>query len=652
MNFRQLAYNNVIRNKSIYVGYFLSSTFAALNFFIHCILAYHPYFSHEEFGELMSTSTNASIKIGFELARDLILVFSFLFILYSISTFFVRRKRELGILLVYGMSNYQLKKLIFIENLVIGFFSTLTGIGIGLIFMKLILLFCESLFMLQGKFEFYFPKEAIIRTFISFLIIFILTSIFITRKIKAAQLIKLTRSGEIPKPEPKISIWLALLAIILIITSYAAAFYMKFAAQKGFLYGYLMIMCLFIIGVLGTYFLFTQFSFYVIHGIKNKMKIYLNKTNILTISELSYRMTDNARALFLMSILFSVALTAIGQCLAIGELVTERHSPYAFNYKSYKGNLHEDLHVSQIKKQLETFHFLYVLVSPIRVEEDLDMIKLEDYNKCMAILGYPLIKLNNEKESFIIPSKATLKIGSTKELEEKFKQIKFSNDQFHFTLFAKKLLIKNELAPLDRSLVVVSNSIYNQMKNSLKIDENYYNEYSFFIKNWKDTREASKELMKTIPITEGKPKDFFEFDSEIYNWLSWTRSTANRNIMSVLVGIVFFAFAMSFLYFRLFADFERDEKQYGMLFKLGLTQEECKRIVTKQIAIFCFIPMIVAIIHSSMALLALQYLEHAFDIPISIKKSAIMVFIVFICMQIIYFLLVRKRYLQYLLRTK
>ncbi|OUB12020.1 hypothetical protein BK708_29115 [Bacillus thuringiensis serovar yunnanensis] len=651
MKFRQLAYKNVLRNKSIYVGYFLSCTFAVLNFFIHCILVYHPYFSHEEFGELMSTSTNASIKIGFELARDLILVFSFLFILYSVSTFFVRRKRELGILMVYGMSNYQLKKLIFIENIIIGFCSTLSGIGIGLIFMKVILLFCESLFILQGKFKFYFPKEAIIRTFISFLFIFILTSIFTTRKIKATQLIKLIKSGEMPKSEPKFSIWLALLAIILIITSYVSAFYMKFAVQKGFFYGYLMVVGLFIIGVLGTYFLFTQLNFYVIHVIKNKVKIYLNKTNILTISELSYRMTDNARALFLMSILFSVALTAIGQCLAVGELVTEIHSPYAFNYKSYKGNVNEDLHVAQIKKQLEIFHVPYALISPIRIKEDLDIIKLENYNKCMEILGYPIEKLNNDKESFIIPSKAILKKESIKELEEKFKQIKFSNDQFYFTLSTKKLLIKNELGPLDNSIVVVSNSIYDQIKNDLKINQNYYNEYAFFIKNWRDTREVSKELMKTIPITEGKPKGFFEFDSKIYNWLSWTRSTANRNIMSLLVGVVFFAFAMSFLYARLFADFERDKKQYGMLFKVGLTQEEFKRSVTQQIGIFCFIPLIVAIVHSSVALLTLQYLQHNFDIPISIKKSAITVFIGFFGIQIIYFLHVRKRYLRYLLQA-
>ncbi|MES9695714.1 ABC transporter permease, partial [Bacillus toyonensis] len=52
MSFRQLAWNNVIRNKRLYLGYFLSSVFTVMIFFTFELLAFHPQFS----GKLGATS--------------------------------------------------------------------------------------------------------------------------------------------------------------------------------------------------------------------------------------------------------------------------------------------------------------------------------------------------------------------------------------------------------------------------------------------------------------------------------------------------------------------------------------------------------------------------------------------------------------------
>lgn len=50
------------------------------------------------------------------------------------------------------------------------------------------------------------------------------------------------------------------------------------------------------------------------------------------------------------------------------------------------------------------------------------------------------------------------------------------------------------------------------------------------------------------------------------------------SILSVLVGVVFFVFTISFLYFRLFTDLDRDKSQFQMLSKLGLTKREIKKL--------------------------------------------------------------------------
>ena len=78
------------------------------------------------------------------------------------------------------------------------------------------------------------------------------------------------------------------------------------------------------------------------------------------------------------------------------------------------------------------------------------------------------------------------------------------------------------------------------------------------------------------------------------------------SILSVLVGVVFFVFTISFLYFRLFTDLDRDKSQFQMLSKLGLTKRD-KKIVTQQISILFFIPIVISVLHSSVAFLAIRF---------------------------------------------
>ena len=62
--------------------------------------------------------------MGMTAAAIIIYGFSFLFVLYSMDVF-IQSRKKFGTLMIQGMSPKQLKKMIFIENLVIGFFATI-----------------------------------------------------------------------------------------------------------------------------------------------------------------------------------------------------------------------------------------------------------------------------------------------------------------------------------------------------------------------------------------------------------------------------------------------------------------------------------------------------------------------------------------------
>ena len=68
--------------------------------------------------------------------------------------------------------------------------------------------------------------------------------------------------------------------------------------------------------VLATYLLFAQFNIWLIKMLKKNRSFYFKKTNLLWISNLFYKIKDNSRMFFLISITSAVTFTSIGTCLA------------------------------------------------------------------------------------------------------------------------------------------------------------------------------------------------------------------------------------------------------------------------------------------------------------------------------------------------
>ncbi|MED1013400.1 ABC transporter permease [Bacillus mycoides] len=639
MNFRQLAFNNVIRNKRIYLGHFFSSTFAVMIFFTYGLLVFHPNLQ----GELTHASTimNTFGKIGFQLSYYLIFVFSFLFIFYSVSAFLKNRKKEFGLLMLHGMSHQQLQQLIFFENMLIGIPSILAGIGLGMVFSKLFLLVSGSLLGVEHTLSLYFPLKSMGVTAISFFVLFLLISLFTSKMVKMNELVELIKSEEKPKPEPKASVWISLLAIILIGAGYSAVHYcivaVDFMSLSQLLLlvgvGVLLIVC-------GTYFFFTQLCVYVIYTLKNRETTFFKRTNLLVISELAFRMKDNARTFFIVTIISAVSFTAIGVCTAIANPeLAKSATPYAFTYRSDNGNTQEKSHIEEIKKQLKESGFSYKLVATKfkRAQNGPVLINLSTYNEYAKKLGYEIEKLTNETESIaILPKKNPISAEDQKTLELK-------HGELEVPLSVQKTIYIPEFAEIDNPFIV-SDAVYSKVLNVQQEGVlRDYTIYGFIIKNWPETSAISTKLMKFIGTSQ---EDYYAFSSLYSKWLELKQQNGLLSISSVLVGIVFFVFTLSFLYFRLFTDLERDKEQYQMLSKLGLRQKELKQIVTRQMMILFFLPIVVAMVHSSFAFITFHQLGQTVSRELSVIQSSIVVLVSFICMQIIYFLIIRNHYIK------
>ncbi|SCB92575.1 FtsX-like permease family protein [Bacillus wiedmannii] len=654
MTFRQFALNNIIRSKRTYMAHFLSSTFAIMIFFTYALLAFHPNLQ----GDLATSVTiNTFAKSGLQISQGLIFFFSFFFILYSVSAFLKTRKKDFGILMLHGMSRSQLNTLVFIENIIIGIVSILTGITIGLAFSKFILIMSNNLLMIDKGLLFYVPFQAIGITFGAFLLLFLFISLFTSRLVNVEQLVELIKAEDKPKPEPRATLWLSLLALICIGLGYAAVFHsVKAIHYKDINYLLVMMATGVSFVVLGTYLLFTQLSVYVLRTLKKRDNIFFKKTNILTISDLVYQLKDNAKMFFMVTIISAVAFTAVGTCMGLGNSsMAESNSPFAFTYQSYIKNSLEKEHLKKIENELNNggFNFKQVTYSIKQIPDTLynsnillSVIKLSDYNKLAEAFGFEKESLKEENDSFVIPSR---KVTKTKSNQNNYR---LSHRNIKIDMHVNKTLTPKELQDTSITTVIIPDAVYNKM---IVDPEDHHGESTingFIVKDWENTQKVAEKIISAIQKDNGGINEPIVYNEQytlfslISKWIVMKQGFGLASIMSVLIGIVFFTFAASFLYFRLYTDLERNQQQYKMIAKVGLSKPELKKIVSRQLALLFFLPIVIAITHSAVAFTALQELA-----DFSVLGSSIMVLICFLVLQIIYFYVVRAQYLKKMYKT-
>src|SRR5699024_3272249 len=92
---------------------------------------------------------------------------------------------------------------------------------------------------------------------------------------------------------------------------------------------------------------------------------------------------------------------------------------------------------------------------------------------------------------------------------------------------------------------------------------------------------------------------------------------------------------------KLFSIFNEDREKFAAISKIGLTSREMSRVISKQIALLFFAPIVVALVHGAVALTALS---HMFDF--SLIRDASIVLGSFLIIQIIYFIIVRYFYVK------
>lgn len=629
MNIRQFAINNISRNIKAYLGYLASIVISSSLLFSFIMFTSHPDLDIAQFPDYL--------KEGLKMSKIIAYLFLFFFVFYSVSVFLKSRYKEFGILYITGISKRQVMKLIFIENIVINIVSSVIGIIVGLIFSKLFLV-AMSTFLELSPLDFYIPLNAMFSTLIYFIVLAILTSIFTSFIIKENQVLKLLKGTKAPRPEPKTSLILAILSILLFIIAYYSA-----VTSTDQYTTYLRLVPVTSLTIIATYLFFSQFSVYFIKKLKMNKGFYRRNTNMLWISNLIYKVKDNARIFFLITITSAVAFTAIGTVYSFWKDVKRQINliyPNTIYYSTM--TLHNDINkpdskekdrerMSFIENKLKKENINYVRINgefktvfPKKSDLNVRIIKESKYleitknigvnpinfedDECISLLASELPGNNKVKENVIIGGRS-LKVA--KQVEECVMPAYYKN------------------------MYVVKDNFYESIKSKFIIDR-------FSVFEVKDSSEAI-EICREF-------EDKFDNESGMQPYLFFSKELMIETgkliystfmFLAIFIGLIFFVTTSSFLYNKFYMDCQVDKKKYEQLNKLGMTYKEIKKASTIEIGIVFLLPYVVAVIHSVFALTALK---NSFDIEVA--SSAVLVMGSLFIVQIVYFLIIRNNYLK------
>lgn len=638
MNFPQFAFNNFRRNGRAYIAYLLSSAFMVMIFFSYTLFIFHPQIKDTPMSEMASTSMG--------IATYIVYVFAFFFVLYSISVFLKSRNREFGILTILGAGAGQINWLIFLENMIIGAISIVTGITSGLLLSKLFLLISTKVMDIDDL-PFYWPAKALTLTIVSFAALFIVISLFTLLSINKTRVLELLKGSSKPKKEPKASFLLSLFGIVLLAVGYAAL-------HVGTL-GLMSLVTAAITGIAGTYFFYSQLSVWVLRSLQRSRWLTWRGTNLLWISEMSYKIKDNTRILFLVTVMTSLACMSVGFVLALQSYSASsyRDNPFAITY-SLHGSNNPEAELKEIDTQLRDAGLEFKSIPVETISSNIvnskkgyiQIISQTHYNDFAKAMDVPPVKTLSKGEALL-----ALSLEASKKREDingALVDIRRVDSIQSFTFKSRT----EALAMLSGSgrLLILNDEVYEEIKQEKNAQQNaalrsviykLANEKGLPGKHDPETRVGtSLTAWNKSLIDQGKTKNYLSSRSESY--MNVKQGLALFSFIGIFIALIFSISSASFLYFKLYTELAADGITYRSLSKIGLRSREMNTSATLQIALLFFIPIVVAAVQSLVVLgsflgyIGIPYVSG----PVLTASAA------FLAVQMVYFLIIRARYIK------
>ncbi|KPL43768.1 peptide ABC transporter permease [Streptococcus pseudopneumoniae] len=606
----KLAVSNLIKNRKLYYPFALAVLLAVTITYLFYSLTFNPKIAEIRGG----TTIQATLGFG----MFVVTLASAIIVLYANSFVMKNRSKELGIYGMLGLEKRHLISMTFKELVVFGILTVGAGIGIGALFDKLIFAFLLKLMKLKVELVATFQMNVVIAVLVVFGLIFLglmfLNALRIAR-MNALQLSREKASGE------KRGRFLPLQTILGSI-SLGIGYYLALTVTDP-----LTALTTFFLAVLlvifGTYLLFNAGITVFLQILKKNKKYYYQPNNLISVSNLIFRMKKNAVGLATIAILSTMVLVTMSAATSIfnaSESFKKVMNPHDF------GITGKNVEKEDLDKLLSQF----ASDKGYSVKEK-EVLRYSNF----GIANQEGTKLTIfEKGQNRVQPKTVFMVFDQKDYENMTGQ-KLSLSGNEVGLFAKNDGLKGQKAltlndhqfsvkeEFNKDFIV--NHVPNQF-NILTTDYNYLvvPDLQAFLDQFPDSAIYNQFYggMNVINVSEEEQLKVAEEYEKYLNQFNAQLDTEGSYVygsnladassqMSALFGgvffigiflsIIFMVGTVLVIYYKQISEGYEDRERFIILQKVGLDQKQIKQTINKQVLTVFFLPLLFAFIHLAFA---------------------------------------------------
>ncbi len=633
----KLATANIKKNKRLYIPHIFAEAGLITMFYIMMTL--------QKDENLVKVASQLLMIIGMGVA--VVILLSFIIVLYTNSFLMKQRKREFGLYNVLGMNKTDIGHILFFENFISYMVSLVIGIGFGILLYKLCTSLICKILKIPTILGFYISSEGIFITILLFLAIFFITYMYNKWQIIRLKPSTLLLSAQMGEKEPKIKWILLVLGLLFLGGGYYLAITIEspLKALEGIFIAILLV-------IIGTYFLFVAGTIALLKSLKKNKKYYYQPNHMTAVSGLLYRMKQNAVGLSSICILATGVLVMLSTTVSLYAGVEDSVNSLQENDLQISGCILGDTHSG---KQIQASFM--ELAKKVAKEMDIEITYLDTKNYFEAVYEYTngnLLSIESknyttdtEMNSITMMTASEyerltgIKVNLQKNqvacmsvndsANNEFKHFYMDNMEFEnvYTL-EKAPSIKNVFTIFECYFMVVSdetvmNQIMQQYFSDLPAVNEGENNIVALDYNGTDSQKTEFEeriKKEAVDVISNLSKNNssanetkFNFDSKKELYQNLYQMVGGFLFLGIMLGIVFVFATAIIIYYKQISEGYEDRNRFIIMQKVGMSNKEVQKSIRSQIFLVFFLPLIVAIIHLAVAFKPLNCLLQIFFMP-------------------------------------
>ena len=616
--FSGLAKQNIRNNKSTYIPYIITCIFCIAMIYMMEFLRDCPTLDQ-------AVRQADEVRMIVFTGEIVVEIFCIIFLIYSNSFLMKRRQKEIGLYNILGLERNHIGIVMFLETIITSIGSLAGGIAAGIIGSKLALLLLLKLLHIPSVLGFYISVKGIFTCLFMFGIVFLMILFLNLAKIHLSRPVELLRGNNTGEKEPAAKWLMALIGFICL----GAGYYLAVTTESPikaitiFLLAVILVMA-------GTYLLFTAGSIVILKFLRRRKSFYYRTGNFISISGMLYRMKQNAIGLASICILSTGVLLMISMTVSIyfgmNDIMLNR---YPYDVDMSVTSISED----ECQTAIEAFEKA-IADNKVPVEKSVEEIYLDIVcsKNGDQILIKPANTIRNSDSVLVLSllnqAEYERLTGISANLNDgeifawypsAVQKDSVTVDEKEFTV--KKWMDKNPLtcgedAVSDNAVLVVTDEDFK------KFDEMRTEMYKGV-----SSAPAGEDLTLHLGLDiTGSETDKIDFGTPVMEVVkdlkkngglsenSWITSGIRQQeyesyyadngsllFIGILLGSLFLMGTAMIIYYKQISEGYEDQKRFEIMQKVGLSRREVRSSVRRQILMVFFLPLLMAMLHITMA---------------------------------------------------